>query len=55
MCIYRPILPSLQAQRRNNNTEIILAYHWTVRERAIMGFEVQIYNMEEAEKPVIIL
>lgn len=51
MCIHRPILQSLQEQHRNN----ILAYHRTVRDRAIMGSEVQIHNMEEAEKPVIIL
>lgn len=51
MCIDRPILHSLKAQHTNN----ILAYHRTVRERAIMDFEVQIYKMEEAEKPVIIL
>lgn len=47
MCMHRPILQSLQAQERNN----ILAYHRLLEKESLC--EVQIYNMEEAEKPVI--
>jgi len=51
MRIDRPILHCLQAQHMNN----ITVHHRTVTQRAIIDYEVQKYNTEEAEKPVIIL